>query len=102
MSYDLTFCSAKGTSPSINDVKAFFENREHYTVGDRDFSYNSEARGVYFWFNYIKAGTYGDSEEEIPVGFDEPEYYFNINYSRPSFFIYEAVVEIAAFCKYFK
>lgn len=101
MSYDLTFYAQKDKNPTLVAVKAFFESRGNYHSEEKEFSYEHEITGSYFSFSYIKAGTY-ETEEEIQEGFDTAEYYFNINYSRPSFFIYEAVIEIAAFCNEFQ
>ncbi len=92
MSYDLYLKARTGTI-NENDVLNYFRNRPHYTVEQRQASYENKDTGVYFMFE-MHDGEPNTPEAAYPVA-------FNLNFFRPSYFISEAEPEVTAFVRQF-
>ena len=100
MSFDLYFCPQNGTSPSIPELKEYFSAIPFFQVtdvaeGGVQFWYHNEATGVYCDFSYSPL----DANELEGCGSSGLS--FNLNYVRPSFFAYETMPLVEAFCKRF-
>lgn len=101
MSFDLYFCGQDGSTPSIPDLKQYFTTLPHFRVQDDDaagaveFWYQNEATGVYCDFSYSPL----DAQELSGCG--SSGLTFNLNFIRPSFFAYETMPLVEAFCKRF-
>ena len=97
MSYDLYFKPRSG-SFSGELFHAYFRNRPNYKCEGVQAWYGNEDTGVYFVFEL-------QTEQPPEVDGDEPLEYFpvalNINYLRPSYFIFEAEPEVTAFVNHF-
>ncbi len=94
MSYDLYLI------PKVFDTKAiraFFEGRLHYQVGDSQAVYDNEDTGVYFIFDTVAVAGIYDEEEAGRA----PHVALNLNYYRPHIFALEAEPEVAAFVQAF-
>jgi hypothetical protein len=105
MSYDLYFRSCKsGNEPSWEDVRSYFQGRQHYHVSNAQAFYENEITGVTFSFNEhdVEKSSSGPVDirgersylELLPVT-------FNINYFRPHTFGLEAEPELTSFVEYF-
>lgn len=97
MSYDLYFRPRNG-SFSEELFHAYFRERPNYKCEGSQAWYGNEDTGVYFLFEL--------QTEQLPEeDGDEPLEHFpvalNINYLRPSYFIFEAEPEVTAFVKHF-
>jgi hypothetical protein len=100
MSFDLYFCRPGGSVPAIPELKEYFAASALFQVIDSEdggvqFTYQNEATGVYCSFSYSTLDA-TDSEGCASSGLS-----FNLNYSRPSFFAYETMPLVEAFCKRF-
>jgi hypothetical protein len=100
MSFDLSFCRQNGSLPSIPELKEYFSANPSCQITDDDeggvqFWYHNEATGVYCDFSYSPLDA---SELE---GCAASGLSFNLNYVRPSFFAYETMPLVEAFCKHF-
>ena len=100
MSFDLFFCRPDRSIPSIPELKAYFSTLPHFQTNDADdggvqFWYQNEATGVYCDFSYSPL----DATELEGCGASGLS--FNLNYVRPSFFAYETMPLVEAFCKRF-
>lgn len=97
MSYDLYFKPRNG---SFNDelFHSYFRGRPNYKCEGVQAWYGNEDTGVYFVFEL-------QTEQPPEEDDDEPLEHFpvalNINYLRPSYFIFEAEPEVTAFVKHF-
>jgi hypothetical protein len=96
MSYDLYFKPRNG-SFTEEGFHLYFRERPNYKCEGSQAWYGNEDTGVYFVF---------ELQTEQPVEEDdEPMEHFpialNINYLRPSYFIFEAEPEVTAFVKHF-
>ena len=101
MSFDLYFCRENNSIPSIAELKEYFSMASpFFKVNDPDAGgvevwYHNEATGVYCSFSYSPL----DAQEL--EGFGSSGLSFNLNYLRPSFFAYETMPLVEAFCKRF-
>lgn len=100
MSFDLHFCRQDGSTPSIPELKEHFSANPFVQINDVDdggvqFWYQNEATGVYCDFSYSPL----DATELEGCGASGLS--FNLNYIRPSFFAYETMPFVEAFCKHF-
>lgn len=97
MSYDLYFKPRNG-SFSEEHFHAYFRDRPNYKCEGSQAWYGNEDTGVYFVFEL-------QTEQSPEEDDDEPIEHFpvalNINYLRPSYFIFEAEPEVTAFVKHF-
>jgi hypothetical protein len=100
MSFDLYFCPQNGSAPSILELKEYFSAIPFFQVSD------VAAGGVQFWYQNEATGVYCDFSYS-PLDANELEgcgssgLSFNLNYVRPSFFAYETMPLVEAFCKRF-
>ena len=100
MSFDLYFCRKNNSIPAIPELKEYFLALPHFNVSDVD------ASGVQFWYENEITGVYCDFSYS-PLDAKEVEgcgssgLTFNLNYLRPSFFAYETMPLVEAFCKRF-
>jgi hypothetical protein len=93
-----TFAPQNGSAPSIPELKEYFSAFPLFRVSDRaddgvQFWYQNEATGVYCDFSYSPL----DANELEGCGSSGLS--FNLNYSRHSFFSYEAMPLVEAFGK---
>lgn len=100
MSFDLYFCRQDGSALAIPELKQYFSvlplfHVEAVAAGGVQFWYQNEATGVYCDFSYSPL----DANELEGCG--SSGLTFNLNYSRPSFFAYETMPLVEAFCKWF-
>ncbi len=100
MSFDLYFCRQDGSAAAIPEIKQYFAalplfHVEDVAAGGVQFWYQNEATGVYCDFSYSPLDA---SELE---GCGSSGLAFNLSYSRPSFFAYETMPLVEAFCKRF-
>jgi hypothetical protein len=100
MSFDLYFCRSDGSAPAIPELKHYFASLPFFHVedvaaGGVQFWYQNEATGVYCDFSYSPL----DAKELEGCG--SSGLTFNLNYMRPSFFAYETMPLVEAFCKLF-
>ena len=101
MSFDLYFCRENNSTPSIEELKEYFSTSSpFFEVNDLDEGgvesfYKNEATGVYCSFSYSLL----DANELEGCGSSGLS--FNLNYLRPSFFAYETMPLVEAFCKRF-
>lgn len=100
MSFDLYFCRENKSIPSVSELKEYFAAVPHVEVNDVDaggvqFVYQNPATGVYCDFSYSPVDA-GEMEGCGSSGLS-----FNLNYVRPSFFAYETMPLVEAFCKHF-
>lgn len=100
MSFDLYFCRPDGSTPSTSDLKEYFSTIPFSKLTDVDDGgvqswYHNEATGVYCDFSYSPS----DASESEGCGASGLS--FNLNYVRPSFFAYETMPLVEAFCKRF-
>jgi hypothetical protein len=100
MSFDLYFCRQDSSAPAIPELKQYFAsfplfNVEDVAAGGVQFWYQNEATGVHCDFSYSPL----DANELEGCG--SSGLTFNLNYSRPSFFAYETMPLVEAFCKHF-
>lgn len=100
MSFDLHFCRQENTTPTIPELKVYFSAIPSFQINDVDdggvqFWYQNEATGVYCDFSYSPL----DANELEGCGSSGLS--FNLNYIRPSFFAYETMPLVEAFCKRF-
>lgn len=99
MSFDLYFCRPDGSTPSIPELKEYFSKIPFVQINDADdgvqFWYQNEATGVYCDFSYSPL----DANELEGCGSSGLS--FNLNFVRPSFFAYETMPLVEAFCKHF-
>jgi hypothetical protein len=100
MSFDLYFCRQDKSAPSIPELKEYFSSFSLFRVDDVaaggvEFWYQNEATGVYCLFSYSAL----DAAELEGCG--STGLTFNLNFSRPSFFAYETMALVEAFCKHF-
>lgn len=97
MSYDLYFKPRNG-SFSEEHFQSYFRDKPNYKCEGAQAWYDNEDTGVYFVFEL-------QTEEPLEEDDDKPLEHFpvvlNINYLRPSYFIFEAEPEVTAFVKYF-
>jgi hypothetical protein len=100
MSFDLYFCRQDGSAPSIPELKEYFSAFPLFQVNE------VAADGVQFWYQNEVTGVYCDFSYS-PLDANELEgcgssgLTFNLNYCRPSFFAYETMPLVEAFCKRF-
>lgn len=97
MSYDLYFKPRNG-SFSEELFHAYFRERPNYKCEGSQAWYGNEDTGVYFVFEL--------QTEQLPEEDDDEQLQhfpvaLNINYLRPSYFIFEAEPEVTAFVKHF-
>ena len=100
MSFDLYFCRENNAIPAIEELKEYFSASRHFTITDVDaggvqFFYENDVTGVYCDFSYSPL----DAKEMEGCG--SSGLTFNLNYIRPSFFAYETMPLVEAFCKRF-
>lgn len=100
MSFDLYFCRRDGSAPAIAELKQYFAALPLFKIEDIDaggvqFWYQNEATGVYCSFSYSPI----DAQELEGCGSSGLS--FNLNFNRPSFFAYETMPLVEAFCNYF-
>lgn len=100
MSFDLYFCRQDGSLPAISELKNYFASFTLFQITDTEdggvqFWYQNEATGVYCDFSYSPLDA---SELE---GCGSSGLSFNLNYVRPSFFAYETMPLVEAFCQRF-
>lgn len=100
MSFDLYFCRQDGSAPSIPELTEYFAPIPFFQIselaeGGVQFWYHNEATGVYCDFSYSPL----DAKELEGCGSSGLS--FNLNYVRPSFFAYETMPLVEAFCKRF-
>jgi hypothetical protein len=100
MSFDLYFCRQDGSVPSIPELKDYFSAIPFFQVSDVD------ANGVQLWYQNDETGVYCDFSYSPPnanelEGCGSSGLSFNLNYVRPSFFAYETMPLVEAFCKRF-
>lgn len=101
MSFDLYFCRHDGSAPAIADLKEYFAALPLFKVEDVAHG------GVQCWYQNQATGVYCDFSSS-PLDADELEgcgssgLTFNLNYSRPSFFAYETLPLVEAFCNHFQ
>ncbi|HKR15292.1 MAG TPA: hypothetical protein VJT15_24715 [Pyrinomonadaceae bacterium] len=100
MSFDLYFCRPDGAIPSIPELKQYFSTIPFVEINDSadggvQFWYQNEATGVYCDFSYSPL----DANESEGCGSSGLS--FNLNFVRPSFFAYETMPLVEAFCKHF-
>jgi hypothetical protein len=98
MSYDLFFKPRHG-SFTADDFTRYFCDRPNYKCEGSQAWYGNEDTGVYFVFELqteLEPDLEHDDEvlEHFPVA-------LNINYLRPSYFIFEAEPEVTAFVAHF-
>jgi hypothetical protein len=90
MSYDL-YLKPRRSDFGPADLVGYFSRRSNYTIHGTQAVYQNEDTGVYFCFDV----------NELAEGKDDPSTYypvlFNINFYRPSYFIFEAESEVTAF-----
>jgi hypothetical protein len=97
MSFDLYFCSQDRSTPTVLELKEYFFASNHFQITDTQDSgvqicYQNEATGVYCDFSYSPVDA-GELEGCSSSGLS-----FNLNYMRPSFFAYETMPLVEAFC----
>jgi hypothetical protein len=100
MSFDLYFCRREGSVPAIPELKQYFSalplfKLEDIHDGGVQFWYQNEATGVYCSFSWSPI----DARELDRCGSSGLS--FNLNFNRPSFFAYETMPLVEAFCKHF-
>lgn len=100
MSFDLYFCRQNKSAPSIPELKEYFSSLPLFqsndvAAGGVEFCYQNEATGVYCLFSYSPL----DAAELEGCG--SSGLTFNLNFRRPSFFAYETMPLVEAFCKRF-
>ena len=100
MSFDLFFCRSDGSVPSIPELKDYFSALPFFQVSDVaeggvEFLYENQDTGVYGIFSYSPL----DANELEGCGSSGLS--FNLNFNRPSFFAYETMPLVEAFCKHF-
>ena len=99
MSFDLYFCRQNESIPSISELKEYFSSRglhiNDVEAGGVDFEYQNEPTGVHCLFSYSPSVA-GELE-----GCGSHGLTFNLNFNRPSFFAYETMPLVEAFCKHF-
>lgn len=100
MSFDLYFCRPNAPLPSVAALKQYFASLPHFNVQDTaddgvQFWYQNESTGVYCDFSYSPL----DAVEAEGCGSSGIS--FNLNFVRPSFFAYETMPLVEAFCKQF-
>jgi hypothetical protein len=97
MSYDLYFKPRNG-SFTEEHFHAYFRDRPNYKCDGLQAWYENEDTGVYFVFELQAEQQPAEDDdarkENFPVA-------LNINYFRPSYFIFEAEPEVTAFVKHF-
>ena len=101
MSFDLSFCRADETVPAIAELKEYFQTNSLFEANDTagggvQFWYQNPATGVYCDFSYSPL----DAEEQEGCG--KSGLSFNLNYARPSFFAFETMPLVQAYCRHFK
>ncbi len=89
MSYNLYLKPRNGSLP-FESVAAYFSNKPHYQVEGPVFAYHNGDTGVYFSIAY---GQY-DDVQGYPLR-------FVMNYYHPSFFSFEAELELSALVRQF-
>lgn len=92
MSYDLYFKPRNGLLTE-EDFCTYFSDRPNYKCEGSQALYSNEDTGVYFVFEFQSEAD-DEARGDLPVA-------LNINYFRPSYFIFEAEPEVSAFVKYF-
>lgn len=100
MSFDLYFCRQNSPNPSIAELKDYFAASPSFQVDDTtgdgvEFNYVNEATGVYCQFSYSPLDA-AELEECGSSGLT-----FNLSFNRASFFAYETMPLVEAFCKKF-
>ena len=101
MSFDLYFCREDNSIPSIEELKEYFSTASPFfkvndlNDGGVESFYENEATGVHCTFSYSPL----DAQEL--EGYGSSGLSFNLNYLRPSFFAYETMPLVEAFCKRF-
>ena len=100
MSFDLYFSCPDSSIPSTLELKEYFGAAPLFQVNDVaddgvQFWYRNEATGVYCDFSYSPL----DAREL--EGYGASGLSFHLNYSRPSFFAYETMPLVQAFCQRF-
>lgn len=97
MSYDLYFKPRNG---SFTEEKffAYFRGKPNYKCEGSQAWYGNEDTGVYFVFELQAELPSEDNDNEPLAHFPVA---LNINYLRPSYFIFEAETEVTAFVKHF-
>ncbi|MFA9441674.1 hypothetical protein ACDA63_18755 [Uliginosibacterium sp. sgz301328] len=97
MSYDLYFKPRSG-SFSEELFYAYFCERPNYKCEGSQAWYGNEDTGVYFVFE-LQAAQLPEEDDDEPL--EHFPIALNINYLRPSYFIFEAEPEVTAFVKHF-
>src|SRR5258705_5493244 len=100
MSFDLNFCRLDGSLLVISELQEYFAALALFQVNDTEdggaqFWYQNDATGVYCDFSYSPH----DANELEGCG--SSGLTFNLNYARPSFFAYETMPLVEAFCERF-
>jgi hypothetical protein len=98
MSYDLYFKSRDGTFTEEN-FRLYFHDRPNYKCEGSQAWYENKDTGVYFSFELQEECESDDDDAEdaqqhFPVA-------LNVNYLRPSYFVFEVEPEVSAFVRYF-
>jgi hypothetical protein len=97
MSYDLYFKPRHG-SFSEEGFNLYFRDRPNYKCEGPQACYDNEDTGVYFVFELQAERENDDDDDEAAEHFPVA---LNVNYLRPSYFIFEAEPEVTAFVKHF-
>ncbi len=103
MSYDLSLYPRPNAKPlTLEAMREFFEEHNHYNTGESHANYNNELTGVYFNFTLSEGYEAEEDEEYEPEEWEkQPHFFFNMNFFRPSFFGLEAAEELEALVKEF-
>ncbi|HET6979876.1 MAG TPA: hypothetical protein VFI24_26325 [Pyrinomonadaceae bacterium] len=101
MSFDLYFCRENGSVPSTAELTEYFSALPLFKVDEIDdggmqFCYENESTGVYCYFSY------SPSDATELEGCGASGLAFNLNYNRASFFAYETMPLVEAFCMRFE
>src|SRR4029453_9421621 len=100
MSFDLHFFREDHSLPAIAELKEYFAAFGLFKTTDAEdgrvqFWYQNEATGVYCDFSY------SPPDAAALEGYGAGGLSFNLNYVRPSFFAYETMPLVEAFCRRF-
>ncbi len=97
MGYDLYLKPIEGTL-DLQKLHDFFASRLNYKYEDTTFWYNNGNTGVYFSIYFQENLETSEVSDEIAASYP---LYFTMNYLRPSFFAYEAQIELSALVDHF-
>jgi hypothetical protein len=100
MSYDLSFCVARGTrAPTKEQFAEHFRQHALYEVSDGAAHYANEETGSVFAFYWGEAE---DDDELAAAGLEPTGLSFELNYARPHGFALEARIELEHLVKQFE